>query len=230
MTPSQEPDDAAPRRPPGTRDRDAHLPLEELAERPEHEETGADEPKAGESRADQSKAGESPAEADEIRAQEGTAEHKGAAGGEQGPRTFGPPVDPYADPLSGAGPFKEPEAGSDDKVVAGEVYHATEPPASEMQRMRQYRKEQDDEAPPKPPPQAVGKYPWEAKIPTHPADTVRQFSSLGGAKPRRRRSDWPVLTFALVVAAVVGALCCLGGFALFSSWHPFSGVSGGSGP
>jgi hypothetical protein len=91
-----------------------------------------------------------------------------------------------------------------------------------MQRLQQYRREQDAESPPTPPPQAVGRYPYESHLPTHPADPIRQFSSLGGSKPRRRRSDWPVLTFALVVAAVITILCCLGGFALFSTWHPFT--------
>jgi hypothetical protein len=135
-------------------------------------------------------------------------------------RKIGPPVDPYAEPLHGAGPYQDPVAGEED-VVAGDVYHATASPGTEMQRLRQYRKEQDAESPPKPPPEAVGNYPYESHLPTHPTDPIRQFSSLGGAKPRRRRSDWPVLTFAMVAAAVVTALCCLGGFGLFSTWHPF---------
>jgi hypothetical protein len=32
---------------------------------------------------------------------------------------------------------------------------------------------------------------------------------------RRRRSDWPVLVFALVVATIVMAGCCLAGFAVY---------------
>jgi hypothetical protein len=32
---------------------------------------------------------------------------------------------------------------------------------------------------------------------------------------RRRRSDWPVLVFALIVATLVMAGCCLAGFAVY---------------
>jgi hypothetical protein len=33
---------------------------------------------------------------------------------------------------------------------------------------------------------------------------------------RRRRSDWPVLVFALIVATIVMAGCCLAGFAVYA--------------
>lgn len=150
----------------------------------------------------------------------------GGDAGDRQRRTIGPPVDPYADPRSGAGPYEqpppsEPEA-NEDGVVAGEVHEPQRPPRTELERLKQYRKEQDAEAPPKPPPHVIGRYPFESHLPTHPADTIRQFSSLGGGKPRRRRSDWPILTFALVVAAAVMIGCCLAGFALFSAWHPFN--------
>lgn len=32
---------------------------------------------------------------------------------------------------------------------------------------------------------------------------------------RRRRSDWPVLVFALIVATLVMAACCIAGFAVY---------------
>ena len=67
----------------------------------------------------------------------------------------------------------------------------------------------------------IGYYPHEQKVPSHPTDSVRQFSSFGGTPPRKRRSDWPVLVFALVVTAAVSAGCCLAGFALFTTWRPF---------
>jgi acyl dehydratase len=34
---------------------------------------------------------------------------------------------------------------------------------------------------------------------------------------RRRRSDWPVLLIALIVAALVMAGCCIAGFALYTT-------------
>jgi hypothetical protein len=33
--------------------------------------------------------------------------------------------------------------------------------------------------------------------------------------PRRRRSDWPILLFALVVSVLIMAACCIAGFAFY---------------
>ena len=43
--------------------------------------------------------------------------------------------------------------------------------------------------------------------------------------PRKRRSDWPVLVFALVIAGVALAVCCIAGFALYASRVPVRPVS-----
>jgi hypothetical protein len=154
---------------------------------------------------------------------------------------IGPPVDPFGGdaPDRGApGAHRAPdESGSayarsrpaddsdqhgTDAAVVGEEFHPPpEPPRTEQERLNQYRAEQDAEATPKPPPGVTGHYEFDATPLKHPPDTVRQFSSLV-PKPRRRRSDWPVLVFALVVAATVMTFCCLAGFALFASWSPFT--------
>jgi hypothetical protein len=159
-----------------------------------------------------------------------------------GERKLAAPIDPYADPYDGAGPYTvpakadperaEPEGAEregaegpygpfDGTIIVNEPYRSGRPLRGEQERLDQYRKEQDDESLPKPPPGVVGYYPHEQKVPSHPTDSVRQFSSFGGGPPRRRRSDWPVLVFALVVTAAVTAGCCLAGFALFTTWRPF---------
>jgi hypothetical protein len=158
---------------------------------------------------------------------------------EEGPaeRKLAEPIDPYADPYDGAGPYTvpakadpehaEPEGPEgpygpfDGTIIVNEPYQSGRHLRTEQERLEQYRKEQDDESLPKPPPGVVGYYPHEQKVPSHPTDSVRQFSSFGGTPPRRRRSDWPVLVFALVVTAAVTAGCCLAGFALFTTWRPF---------
>ena len=50
---------------------------------------------------------------------------------------------------------------------------------------------------------------------TRPPDPIRPF--IGRALPRRRRSDWGVLIFALVVSSLILAACCAAGFALYTS-------------
>jgi hypothetical protein len=147
------------------------------------------------------------------------------------------PIDPYADPYDGAGPYTVPAAAEpggpepqgpegpygpyDGTLIINEPYRSGEPLRTEQERLDQYRREQDAESLPKPPPGVMGYYPHEQKVPSHPTDTVRQFSSFGGSPPRRRRSDWPVLVFALVVTVAVTAGCCLAGFAMFTAWRPF---------
>jgi hypothetical protein len=57
--------------------------------------------------------------------------------------------------------------------------------------------------------------------PTRPLDPIRPYMAPPVA--RRRRSDWPVMIFAMVIAAIVMVGCCLGGFALYSAYgNPFS--------
>ncbi len=52
--------------------------------------------------------------------------------------------------------------------------------------------------------------------PTTPLDPIRPY--IAGPVPRRRRSDIPVLVFALIVSAVVMAACCLAGFGIFRTY------------
>ncbi len=73
-----------------------------------------------------------------------------------------------------------------------------------------------DEVPP-PPDRAVGWYQFEAPRMDHPPDPVMPFI----APPRKRRRDWPVLVFALVIAVLALAVCCAAGFALYASRSPF---------
>ena len=51
--------------------------------------------------------------------------------------------------------------------------------------------------------------------PTRPTDPIRPF--IGRALPRRRRSDWGVLIFALIVSGLLLAACCAAGFAFYST-------------
>jgi hypothetical protein len=178
-----------------------------------------------------------------------TSEQPGA--GHHRPRVIGPPADPYrpdgedsgardsggrdsgARDSGGEGPDDAVLEGHvvdgrpgieapvvlDGPVVVGEPYRPVNPPRTQQQRNEDKRQQTEAEAPPKPDPETVGRYPFEAPPITQPPDPIRMF--LGSPKPRRRRSDWPVLVLALVVAAVVTAACCLSGFALFSTWNPF---------
>jgi hypothetical protein len=61
-----------------------------------------------------------------------------------------------------------------------------------------------------------------ADVPRPGSATVRPVRSRDAFKPyvappvtRRRRSDWPVLVFALVAAILVMAICCIAGFAVY---------------
>ena len=49
--------------------------------------------------------------------------------------------------------------------------------------------------------------------PMRPPDAINPY--LVGPVRRRRRSDWPVLVFALVVSGLIMAGCCIAGFALY---------------
>ena len=88
-----------------------------------------------------------------------------------------------------------------------------------MQRNAEYVAAQASESPPKPGPTVTGRYKAEVPPLTMPPDPIRPYQS--GFKKRKRRSDWPVLVFALVVTVAVTAGCCLAGFALFTAWRPF---------
>jgi hypothetical protein len=52
--------------------------------------------------------------------------------------------------------------------------------------------------------------------PTTPLDPITPY--MAGPVPRRRKSDWPILLFAMVVAATVMATCCIAGFAIFRTY------------
>lgn len=89
----------------------------------------------------------------------------------------------------------------------------------QMRRNAEYHEAQRKEAPPYRA-EAIGRFKWEAPVQTMPTDPIWPFIS---RVKRSRRSDWPVLVFALVVAAIVTMGCCLAGFAAFSAWNPFGG-------
>ncbi|HEY7223823.1 MAG TPA: hypothetical protein VH561_09570 [Micromonosporaceae bacterium] len=135
------------------------------------------------------------------------------------PTPVGPPVDPFVRGI--ARPYGDDEPETASTLLTGDAQAPINPPRTEQERNKQYERAQDEQSPPKPEPGVIGKYVYQAPPYTIPPDPLRQYVS--GPKPRKRRSDWPILVFALVVAAVVAALCCLGGFAVFSSWHPFKG-------
>jgi len=75
-----------------------------------------------------------------------------------------------------------------------------------------------EEVPP-PPHTARGRYHFDAPPLNHPPDPVLPF--IAPPVPRRRRSDWPVLVAALIIAGVALAACCVAGFALYASRAPF---------
>jgi hypothetical protein len=76
-----------------------------------------------------------------------------------------------------------------------------------------------EEVPP-PPQSAVGRYRFEAPRLDHPPDPIMPF--IAPPVPRKRRRDWPVLVFAIVIALLALATCCIAGFALYSSRAPFA--------
>jgi hypothetical protein len=152
----------------------------------------------------------------------------------------GPPVDPYAPspegrPDSGSeqppGQSPEQPPGQQPEKYEGVPYHPDpfeqpylgESPTlrgartPQMQRNAEYHEAQRREAPPYRPDE-IGRFKWEAPVQTMPTDVIWPMIS---RKKRSRRSDWPVLVFALVVAAIVTIGCCLAGFAGFSAWNPF---------
>jgi hypothetical protein len=90
---------------------------------------------------------------------------------------------------------------------------------TQMRRNAEYKESQRAQAPPYRG-DPIGRYSWEAPVQTKPTDVIWPFVS---RIKRGRRSDWPVLVFALVVAAIVTLGCCLAGFAAFSAWNPFGG-------
>ena len=158
-------------------------------------------------------------------------------GQDEVPRALGPPVDPYAP--SAQPPEGEPpsdQAQPDESAQAfegvpyrpdpfeGEPYLAESPTrrdqvrTEQMRRNSEYHEAQRGQAPPYRP-EAIGRFKWEAPVQTMPTDPVWPFVS---RVKRQRRSDWPVLVFALVVAAIVALGCCLAGFAAFSAWNPFT--------
>jgi hypothetical protein len=75
-----------------------------------------------------------------------------------------------------------------------------------------------EEVPP-PPQAAIGRYRFDAPRLNHPPDPIMPFIAPPGQRKRRR--DWPVLVFALVIAALALATCCIAGFALYASRAPF---------
>jgi hypothetical protein len=152
------------------------------------------------------------------------------------PDPVGPPVDPYAPGADLGQPQASGEQSSSPPErfegvpyrpdpFEAEPYLAESPTRREhlrteqMRRNAEYHQSQRAEAPPYRG-EGIGRYKWEAPIQTKPTDVVWPFVS---RIKRKRRSDWPVLVFALVVAAIVTLGCCLAGFAAFSAWNPFGG-------
>jgi len=66
---------------------------------------------------------------------------------------------------------------------------------------------------------AIGRYSYDSPPVDHPPDPIRPFINAG--VPRKRRSDWPVMVLAIVVATLVLSAFCLAGFALYSKQNPF---------
>jgi hypothetical protein len=65
-----------------------------------------------------------------------------------------------------------------------------------------------------PPVYTTGRYQdTQLSTPTHPPDPILPY--IAPPVSRRRRSDWPVLVVALIVSAVLLAVCCAAGYALY---------------
>jgi hypothetical protein len=147
-------------------------------------------------------------------------------------RSVGPPVDPYAPSAETTEP-SPPDDDYQSEAFEGVPYrpdpfeaepYLAETPTrrdqgrtEQMRRNAEYHEAQRGQAPPYRA-ETIGRFKWEAPIQTMPTDPVWPFVS---RIKRKRRSDWPVLVFALVVAAIVTMGCCLAGFAGFSAWNPF---------
>jgi hypothetical protein len=56
--------------------------------------------------------------------------------------------------------------------------------------------------------------------PTRPLDPIQPYMPPPVA--RRRRSDWPVMIFVMVIAGLIMVGCCLAGFALYTAYNPFT--------
>jgi hypothetical protein len=117
--------------------------------------------------------------------------------------TQGPQEEPPSDaPGAASGEEGSTEVfSSDEGPAVGGVAHA-------------YR----GEGVPPPPTAARGRYRFDAPPLNHPPDPILPF--IAPPVPRRRRSDWPVLVIALIIAALVMAGCCIAGFALYTTKAP----------
>ena len=149
------------------------------------------------------------------------------------PRSLGPPVDPYVSALDASPPQSSavapseqhegvpywPDPYEENPYLAESPTRTDRVRTEQMRRNAEYHESQRTEAPPYRA-EAIGRFKWEAPIQTKPTDPIWPFVS---RIKRKRRSDWPVLVFALVVAAIVTIGCCLGGFATFAAWNPFGG-------
>jgi disulfide bond formation protein DsbB len=62
-----------------------------------------------------------------------------------------------------------------------------------------------------------GRYKAHGEVPpTRPLDPIRPY--IAPRTGRRRRSDWPVLVFALIVWCLIMAGCCIAGFAIYTAY------------
>ena len=62
-----------------------------------------------------------------------------------------------------------------------------------------------------------GRYKAMGEVPpTRPLDPIRPY--IAPRTGRRRRSDWPVLLFALIVSSLIMAGCCIVGFAIYTAY------------
>jgi hypothetical protein len=61
----------------------------------------------------------------------------------------------------------------------------------------------------------TGRYQFNVPPTNRPPDPIMPF--IAPPVPRRRRSEWPVLVAALIIAGVVMAACCIAGFGLYST-------------
>jgi len=100
------------------------------------------------------------------------------------------------------GPLKEPKDEPGGAGVPVDPYQGKEQPAV-----------------PRAPAAVIGSFPYHVKQPEAPPDPITPY--LSAPVKRRRRSEWPVMAFGMVAAAIVMVTCCLAGYGLFVHGHPF---------
>lgn len=127
------------------------------------------------------------------------------------------------EPAAPTAPKPEPTATGAQETHAADTHAETH--AGEVHEADQDQPKQHDEAdeepvahfdgPHQPKPQRYSTGRGQVP-PTRPLDPILPY--IAPPVPRRRRSDWPVLVFALIVSGLVMAGCCIAGFALYSGY------------